>query len=67
MKTTKTTKITRKTFEQLLNTNRADLAATVINGTKGYYRKDQGPAASFRPVGTWKQAAITLELIDADA
>lgn len=34
------------------------------NGQKGYYKKDEGPSASFRACGgTWRDVAIALGYI----
>jgi hypothetical protein len=58
-----TQKITRKTVDTWLEKNRPHLATyeNKMNGDKGHYRKDSGPAHSFIPCGkTWRAVIATL-------
>jgi hypothetical protein len=59
-------KVTRKQVEEWLRKNRPHLATheNHMNGDKGWYRKDAGPAHSFEKQGkTWREvlAALTLD------
>lgn len=62
--TTQPRNITESWLQQWIDTNRPDLGLFEVNGIKGFYRLDAGPAHSFRGVGkTWKQVAAELEAI----
>src|SRR5262245_10970452 len=59
------TKITRTRVDQWLAKNRPHMATyeNKMNGIKGVYRKDTGPAHSFRGMGkTWKEVLATLTM-----
>lgn len=47
-------KITKKKVNEYVTKNCPSWSIHETNGIKGIYRKDQGPAASFRGIGkTW--------------
>jgi hypothetical protein len=53
--------VTKKTLEAWMEANRPDLDTYDNDGTKGYYRKNAGPAASFVACGkTWRHVAEEL-------
>lgn len=57
--------VTRQKLQQWIDTNRPDLGIDDQNGTKGFYKIDQGQAWSFRGQGeTWRDVAATLGAID---
>lgn len=63
---TTTQKVTRKVVEQYLEKNAPHLGAyeNKMNGIKGVYKKDTGPAFSFSGLGkTW---AEVLKYLKAD-
>lgn len=58
-------RITRTSLATWIEANRPDLAITEVNGTKGFYRQDVGPASSFVGCGdTWRDVAARLEAIE---
>lgn len=57
--------VTEKKLNTWIEANRPDLAITEVNGTKGFYRQDAGPAASFKGCGeTWRDVAARLEAVE---
>lgn len=53
--------VTKQTLEVWMSRYRPDLGAYDNDGTKGYYRKNVGPAASFVACGkTWRSVAEEL-------
>lgn len=61
----KRTVITKAALEAWIAANRPELALYNNDGTKGFYRKDAGPAASFRGIGkTWRNVAEQLGMIE---
>ena len=59
--------VTRAKLETWLETNRPHLALHEEPGldTKGYYRRDLGPAASFHKCGSsWREVAGELNAIE---
>jgi hypothetical protein len=56
--------ITRSKLEAWLSVNRPDLGLMEIQGQKGFYRRDAGPAFSFKAVGkSWRDVAAHLGMI----
>ena len=52
---------TWKELQRWLIHNRPDIGLTNMNGVKGIYKRDLGPAASFVPCGfTWRDVASRL-------
>lgn len=57
--------ITQSWLQSWIDSNRPDLGLYEVNGVKGFYKLDAGPAHSFMGIGkTWKQVAAHLEAIE---
>lgn len=57
-------RITQTWLQSWIDSNRPDLGIMEVNGVKGYYKLDAGPAFSFRGIGqSWRQVAAELEAI----
>ena len=58
---------TWKELQRWLIHNRPEIGITSIDGVKGFYRRDVGPAESFIPCGfTWRDVARRLQASASD-
>jgi hypothetical protein len=65
MQTKITGSVTHAKLTAWIEENRPDLAIDDVNGTKGFYNRNQGQAWSFQGQGeTWRDVAAALGAID---
>ena len=58
--------VTEKKLDAWLAQNRPELASYDDRGTKGFYRKDAGPAHGFQACGSsWRDVAARLGAVEA--